>query len=153
MTESDRSELISQSIKDERKRDRDRYDYSFDVLSRQWAVPFSIWPTPNTVVRQIIDGEVEYNDLPYDHLNEVQKGMFWTEQVEFVAKHADQKIICESLGRACLLHECELYVAAMAKNHERPVCREYKFMFEKGGVADPSHDIDDIKTKEPSLVG
>jgi hypothetical protein len=132
ITAAERTALMRQTQKDESLKNRGAYDYASDVLAEQCAMPGSIWVEPNDTVKLLAEDAIDGNGIPFDPDNEVQKGMFWTEQAEFVARHAGEVILCEALGyKPCLLHDCSQFVAAQSKGHDRPVCREYMFVFEQ----------------------
>jgi len=61
---------------DERRRDRKKFVYAFDILKRNSACEYSIWPMPNADVMRIIDRQIKPDDIPYEDQNEVEKGFF-----------------------------------------------------------------------------
>ncbi|OGD85767.1 hypothetical protein A2Z23_02640 [Candidatus Curtissbacteria bacterium RBG_16_39_7] len=131
MREIDRLEVREKVLEDEARKDREKFEYASDVIAQHCIVPFSIWVEPNFNMRKVLDG-VDYGELPYDEDNEVQKGMFWKEQAEFIAKHEGQTMLCEALEEEpCSQTECPLFVPAGTTNpkHSQHLCREYKIAF------------------------
>ena len=132
MTEVDRSKVAQDTMVDELAKRPQEYEYASDVLAAQCAYPYSIWAEPNSTIKGVIEGDIDYDSLPYDAQNEVEKGTFFQEQAEFVAKHAGKTILCEALAaQPCLLEQCPLYVPAYLKRHGQPICREWNFTFAK----------------------
>lgn len=130
MTEANRSIVAQESMVDELARNRVEFEFSADILSKQCAYPYSIWAEPNSTVRSVIVGEIDYNTLPYDAKNETEKGMFFQEQAEFVAAHQGQAMLCEALGaEACKQTACPLFIPAVQNRHNQPLCREWKIIF------------------------
>ncbi len=123
--------IRDQLIADEGERNRDLYEYSGDLLRNTGIVPLSIWPEPNSVVRGIISGEVDYNKL-FDgsdemYSNEFHKGGVSGDQEAFVKWREGQEMLCEALDLTpCLKGRCPLYVATDTKP---PICREFKIVF------------------------
>lgn len=120
--------------KDERKRDRKEYIYTYDILVKNWVVPFSIWPIPNIDALSIINGELGYNTLPFDDQNEVEKGIFFEDQRQLIAKYMPSKeMLCEVLNYGiCLGKNCPLFRLEGSKEGGKyGVCSEYKVAFER----------------------
>ena len=84
-------------FEDENKRNRNQFEYAYDILVRNWAFNFSIWPMPNADALRIINGKVECDDLPFEDQNEVEKGIFFEDLQQFVAQHMpDGQMLCEA---------------------------------------------------------
>ncbi len=114
---------------DEVVRDRTKYVYSSDVIKRACVAPYSIWAEPNDTVASVIAGDVKYDSVPYDGLNEGQKGILFTEQAELIVANEGRKMLCEALGAsACLKEACPLYIPE-PDGHPVPLCREFKITF------------------------
>lgn len=121
-------------LEDERRRNRDKYVYTYDVLIENWATEFSIWPVPNADALQIINGKVGYDDLLFEDQNEVEKGMFSEELRQFVAQHMPGgQMLCEATNYgACLKEKCPLFRAKDTEvGGEYGICGEYKMAFRK----------------------
>ena len=137
MNERYRQELIGESVADRDRKDHTRFEYASDIIAKSCVVPFSIWVEPNATVRRIINSEIDYNSLPYDEQNEVEKGMSLKEQAELVAEHQGGTILCEALEeQLCLQGRCPLFVPVGAKKpirntHGQPLCEEFKITFIK----------------------
>ena len=128
MNEREEYQLRQELDSDELGRDRGKYNYTYDSVERSGAMPLSIWPESNSNVRKVIDGEIEYNSLPYDEDNEVYKGMLTPEQQDVVIENEGKEVLCEALDmNPCLGEKCELYRTDITP----PVCREFKMAFEK----------------------
>ena len=83
-------------LDDESRRDRGRFVYAFDILRRNWTVSYSIWPLANSDVLRVISGEVDYDKLPFDNQNEVEKGMLFEDQRQFIIQHiSEEPMLCE----------------------------------------------------------
>lgn len=121
-------------LEDEEKRDRGKFVYTFDILKKYWAVPFSIWPKSNIDVLRVISGGVAYTDLPFDPQNEVEKGMLFEDQRQFVSKHILKgQMLCEARDhKLCLKEKCSIF---RLKNTEaggkHGICSEFKISFKK----------------------
>lgn len=114
--------------RDEKERDRARFCYAFDVLKRNWVCPFSIWPLPNEDARRVITGQAIYDELPFENLNEVEKGLFWREQRRFVGDNtsAGREMLCEAMNnQPCTRESCPLF------RSEKGICSKYKLVFRK----------------------
>lgn len=121
-------------LEDERRRDRNKFLYTYDILVKNWASSFSIWPLPNNDVVQIINNEIDYNDLPFEDQNEVEKGMLFKDLREFLAQHMPgERMLCEAMNYVvCLEGKCPLF---RLKNTEAGgqygICSEFKIAFKK----------------------
>lgn len=114
---------------DERKRDRGRFVYAFDILKRNWTVSYSIWPVPNSDVAEVINSEVDYNNLPFDNQNEVEKGMLFEDQRQFIAQHiSEEPMLCEARNhQPCLQEKCPIFRAKHTEaGGEHGICSEFK---------------------------
>ena len=135
------------SIVDEQRRDRKQFKYGFDILKRNWAYRFSIWPMPNEDVLQIINGKIGLDDVPFEDLNEFHKGMLFQELSHFIFEHIakGKEILCEARDYSpCLKGACPLFRDEVDKTGEKLyLCSEFKIAFikdevrkEKGGEND-----------------
>ena len=80
--------ILRESLEgDEAGRDRDRFNYTGDALRNNGIAPLSIWPESNENVSKVLSGEVSYDDLPIDELNEYHKGNLWTEQQDVILQN------------------------------------------------------------------
>ena len=119
-------------LEDEKRRDHNKFLYAYDILVRNWAFSFSIWPLPNADVVQIINNEVDYNDLPFEDQNEFEKGMLFEDLRQFVVQHMPgERMLCEAMNYvACLEEKCPLF---RHKNTEAGgqygICSEFKIAF------------------------
>lgn len=121
-------------LEDERKRRRNLYDYAYDILKRNSIVPFSIWPMTNIDARRVIIGEINIDDLPFEDQNEVEKGIFFKDQRQFIANHmSGGQMPCEVLAyKPCLQEKCPLFRAPeTSAGGQYGLCEEYKIAFEK----------------------
>lgn len=121
-------------LKDEAERDRLFYIYTNDILFQNSVAPFSIWPLPKGDVQRIHSGEVDYNTLPYEDQNEVEKGMLFEDQRRLIAEqYPTQEMFCEARGhQPCLRHRCPLFEPPNSKvGGKHGICREYKLAFRK----------------------
>jgi len=132
MKESDRFNLEEESFKDEPSRKRGQFEYSSDIIKANCICPDSIWAEPNSHVRKLINKEIDYNSLPYDEQNEVEKGMLFEDQAKFVENHKGQTILCEALdSKPCLLTKCLIFIPPKKTRHKQPLCSEFKIIFRK----------------------
>lgn len=120
-------------LQDDIERERLLYTYTNDILFRNSVAPFSIWPLPNNDVKRIHDGEVDYNAIPYEDQNEVEKGMFFEDQRRLVAQQFPKEMVCEAIGyQSCLRNQCPLFAAPdSVAGGKHGICREYKLAFSK----------------------
>lgn len=122
-------------LEDERKRNRGQFVYAFDILKRNWTTSFSIWPLPNADVFRVLNGEVDYNDLPFEDQNEVEKGMLFENQRQFVARYniPGEPILCEARDhKVCLQEKCPIFKPKGSKEGgPYGICAEYKITFRK----------------------
>ncbi|KPJ57219.1 hypothetical protein AMJ49_01240 [Parcubacteria bacterium DG_74_2] len=135
LPEEEISRIHALLLEDERSRNRGQFVYAFDILKRNWAVPFSIWPLPNADALRVINGEVDYNDLPFEDQNEAEKGIFFEDQRQFVAQHniPGEPMLCEAMGhKICLQEKCPLFKPKDSKEGgPYGICAEYKIAFRK----------------------
>ena len=121
-------------VKDEKKRRHDLFYYANDILAVNSAVPHSIWAMPNVDVRRVIIGKIKAESLPYEEQNEVEKGMLFEEQRQFVAQYMPAgQMLCEVLVyRPCLQKDCPLFRAPNTIAGGRfGICEEFKIAFKK----------------------
>jgi hypothetical protein len=119
---------------DEDKRDRRQFVYAFDIFKRNWTVPYSIWPIPNSDVIRVIGSEVDYNKLPFDNQNEFEKGLLFEDQRQFIAQHiSEEPMLCEARNhKPCLQEKCPIFRAKNTKEGgEHGICSEFKIAFWK----------------------
>lgn len=139
LTESEKAKLASRLKGDEETRDRGRFFYTFDAIKRNWigGTDHIIWPEPNINIRAVINGEVTYDNLPYDGDNEIHKGMCIKDQHFIVGKNQDEKLLCEAREmKDCLKKDCEFFVPkghvdSEGNQYPTPVCREFKIAFRR----------------------
>lgn len=113
---------------DEVGRNRTRFNYTGDALRNNGIAPLSIWPESNNNVSQVLSGEVAYDDLPIDELNEYHKGNLWTEQQDIILQNDRKEPLCEAKNmKRCGEESCELFNPTLTP----PVCREFKISFKK----------------------
>lgn len=121
-------------LEDDKKRDRSQFVYAFDVLKKNWIVPYSIWPIPNSDVLKILDGKVDYNELLFEDQNEIEKGILFEDQRQLVEQHVlGGKILCEANNyRPCFQEKCPLFRAKSTKQGGKyGICSEFKIAFTK----------------------
>lgn len=111
---------------DEEKRDRARFVYSYDILQQHCIVPLSIWPIPNRDALLVISGAVAYENMPYEDLNEAEKGMTFKDLLQFVVKHAGEEALCEAMDKKCIEEKCPLF------RKKESICPEFKIAFRRG---------------------
>jgi hypothetical protein len=122
-------------LKDEGSRDRLFYIYTNDILFQNSAAPFSIWPLPNSDVERIHSREAEYDMLPYEDQNEVEKGILLEDQRCLVASQilSGKKMLCEARDhQPCLQEKCPMFAQPGSKEGgQYGICRESKLTFYK----------------------
>ena len=121
-------------LEDERRRRRDLYVYTNDILKEASVVFLSVWPIPNLDALRIIIGEITFDDLLLEDQNEAEKGIFFEEQRQFVAKHMPaSQMFCEALAyKLCLRENCIIFRApGSIAGGEYGLCEEYKIAFAK----------------------
>lgn len=89
----------------------------------------TMWTASNETVRRIIFGEVNWDNLPFDIMNDYwMSALAEDEQVPFVREHAAEKPLCEALDNMpCRREVCPLYKKMRGVN----ICKEFKLAFEK----------------------
>ncbi len=128
ISERQRYELRIQLEIDERSRDREQYSYTADVLRKAGITSLSIWPESNQNVAMVIEGEVDYDSLPAEDLNEIYKSMSFPKQQTMILDNNGNTQFCEAMVmKPCLKEKCVIYNA----NQNPPFCREYKITFKK----------------------
>ena len=127
--------LRSLSIADEERRDRQCFLYSFDIMSRNWAFPFSIWSMPNEDVLRVISQELNLDDIPFENLNEFNKGGLFKEFCQFVAEQLidGEEMLCEARNyNPCFKDECPFFLDENKETGEKfYICSEFKTVFRK----------------------
>ena len=122
---------------DERKRDRKEFEYTFDILKKAWAFPYSIWAIPNSDALRIINREVDYDNLFFENLNEVEKGMHFEDQRQFTARYISRvpeaEMLCEARDyEPCLQGKCPIFRAKGSEvGGKYGICPEYKIAFKR----------------------
>jgi hypothetical protein len=128
MNERQELELRKQLEMDEQGRDRGLFNYTNDALSDYGFIPLSVWPESNKNVAEVLSGDIDYESLPQDIVNEFHKGMAWTEQQDVILHNQGKEILCEANGmQHCLQDNCELFNTRLTP----PICTEYKIAFKK----------------------
>lgn len=118
-------------------KDRKRFDYASDILSRH-RVPMD----SNDVLRDIIHRNEYYDNLPINESTELMKGNLLTDQAALVAEYDDQDLLCEVLdNQGCRLNQCPMFVAVdaqepMVNRHGQPLCGEFRLVFERKQAPD-----------------
>lgn len=121
-------------IEDEEKRDRTIYRYANDILATNCIVPFSIWPLPNGDAVRVLTKEVDYNNLPYEDQNEIEKGMIFGDQRRFITRHIHGgPMLCEAREyQPCLETACPLFhTKDTPEGNQHGICSEFKVAFNK----------------------
>jgi len=139
MKEAERFNLIEESFKDVCSKNRNLFEYSSDIIDENCAHPNSIWVEPNSHIRKVINKEIDYDSLPYEEQNELEKGILFQDQAKFVENHKGQTILCEALeNEPCLQSKCSIFIppstSKKTKNtpsYSQPLCREFKIIFRK----------------------
>lgn len=122
----ERARILILLSEDEKKRDRARFVYSYDILKQHCIAPLSIWPMPNRDVLWVISGGAAYENIPYEDLNEVEKGMTFKDLLQFVVKHAGEEALCEARDEKCIKEKCPLF------RKKEGICPEFKIAFRRG---------------------
>lgn len=138
MSSQYRAKLHGELLDDEGQRNRKSWHYSFDLLAKYWidGYPYSIWPESNLTVLRVIMGDVDYEELPYDQLNDFSKSIAWSDTYEFVSGHKGEEMRCEALSyNLCLREECPLFLVKGSgedeNRHCEDACKEYKIVFSR----------------------
>jgi len=121
-------------LEDERRRRRDLYRYTHDILIEASIVYSLVWPMPNIDARRIVIREITFDDLLLEDQSETEKGSFFEEQRLFVAQHIPGKqMLCEALAyKPCLGKKCPLFRApGTIAGGKYGLCEEYKIAFKK----------------------
>jgi hypothetical protein len=122
-------------LEDGEKRIRSHFEYAFDILARNCASVFSIWPIPNADALRIINGETNYDDIPFEDQNEVEKGISFGELQQFIAQHMPVgQMLCEVVNyQPCLQERCPLFrTKGSAAGGQYGICAEFKTAFRRG---------------------
>lgn len=121
-------------LEDERRRNRDKYVYAWDVLVRNWEDEFSVWPVPNADALRIINGKLQCDALSSEEQNKVERERTFEKLRQFVAQHIlERQMLCEAINHAlCLQERCPLFLAKNTTiGGEYGICGEYKTAFRK----------------------
>ncbi len=119
---------------DELTRDPALYVYANDILVQNSTAPFSIWSVPNADIARILAGEIDYDAIPWEDNDEIQKGMLFGEQRAFVAEHYPGKnVLCEARNyERCLGEQCRLFRRpAKEAGGTHGICSEFKIAFQR----------------------
>lgn len=83
------------------------------------------------IVKEVIEGKIDYNNLPYDEENEVRKGYYFKELAEFIKRNEGmgKGAMCHATKKECLRENCRLYAFPKDGAAKGWVCREYKIYF------------------------
>lgn len=85
---------------------------------------------PGSLVKQIITGEVDYDNLPYNLKNERLKGYRFEDQARKNLLLADYcQPVCRALSTSCKKGECPLFANKSGNIPDGWVCREYQLDF------------------------
>ena len=112
--------------------DRKAYERSSDIAKR-----FRVTLEDNETTVKLINGEIDYQSLPFSDLNEIRKGSIILEQADFIKSHQGEEILCEALDmNPCVMQKCQLYVSEgarypMENRHGIGFCGEFKIAFKK----------------------
>lgn len=140
MDQEQRLALLEALRTDELQRNRARLNYTWDAIEGSWIPGFeyTIWTESNANTLAIIQGDIGYEELPYDPDNEIYKGMCFKDQQQIIEEHAGETMYCEALGyNPCLGSECPLFIKEgydMGDDvgpSRTPLCREFKIVFER----------------------
>ena len=121
-------------VDDETKRNLATYWHANDVMASHCVVPFSIWPLPNADMVDVIAKKVDYNNLPFEDQKEVEKGILFEDQREFISEYfGSGSMLCEAMEyRLCLKAHCPLfYEEGTPSGGQYGVCSEFKIAFKK----------------------
>jgi hypothetical protein len=100
--------------------DHSKYERTSDVCP--------VTTLPNPVLVRVIRGETDYDRLPSEGQDAVEKALHMSDQADVVSKYAGRKILCEVQGyKDCLGNACPMFV----DSDGGPLCAEYKLAFEK----------------------
>ncbi len=82
------------------------------------------------MVKEVIKGQKNYNDLPYDKENEVVKGYRFRDQARVNLALANKYVpMCRALDEPCQKETCLLFVNKGGDIQNGWVCREYQLDF------------------------
>lgn len=133
LQQEETSRLSTLLLEDDVKRDRKNFVYAFGILKRVWIWEYSVWPMPNVDVRKVIEGKINLDDIPYEDQNEIEKGMLFEEQRQFIAQYMreQKQMFCEAINyEPCLRGECPLFRIKNTKaGGLHGICSEYKTAF------------------------
>ena len=131
MEEQERLQVLL--FDDEQKRNREEFEYTFDVIVKNWACSYSMWSMPNSDVVRIINGEIGLDDILFEDSNEFHKGMLFEDVRQMIAKYASKKMMCCEARdyEPCLKKECPFFADSEEVGGKYGVCREFKTAFRK----------------------
>jgi hypothetical protein len=126
--------LLSLLEQDDHKRNRRDFLHSFEIIEKNWACQYSIWPMPNDYVLLILNKGAKYNSFPVEDLNEVQKGMLFKDLRQFIADNSSKgEMLCEARNYGlCLKEHCPIFVPPGSKSGgQYGLCSEFKIAFKR----------------------
>ncbi len=130
----EQSRLLKLLSEDDKKRNRGAFHHSFEIIENNWACQYSIWPMPNDDAFSVIHKRSDYGSYLAEDLNEVEKGMLFQDQREFIAKHIKNgDMLCEAREYTpCFQEKCPLFAPRGTESGgEYGICREFKIAFRK----------------------
>jgi len=82
------------------------------------------------VVKKILERKLDYNEIPYNKVNEVSKGLRFEDQAKVNLKLSKTHVaMCLASGEKCMMEGCRLFVRKSGKILGGWVCREFKVDF------------------------
>lgn len=93
------------------------------------------------IVAKMLNGKVDYNDVPFDKDNEVVKGYCFKDQARVNLKlEKKYKAICSAVKKGCIKDSCILYHSGKwGKIENGWVCREYQVDFPEASFDERDH--------------
>lgn len=125
---------------------------------------------PKAIVEGVVNGKIDYDDVPFDDRNELSKGGNFEDQARInFALEKSQPAMCSALEDACMKNACELYEEdEFGKIEHGWVCREYQADFpeapfdlrlhlafvglDKVDIADSIENLQELKEKGAKYV-
>jgi hypothetical protein len=81
----------------------------------------------NETVRKMLDGELDYDEVPFDRENERTKGRKFEDQARVNLALSPRHVpICIATGNPCEKDDCELFDHKSGRLPDGWVCKEYK---------------------------